>query len=460
MTDCLSTSTPQGADASFDPKVYLQQGAWRDVRLGLHRTEELLERLGRPQDGLRIVHVAGTNGKGSTCAFIAGILQAAGYKTGLFTSPYILRFNERVQVNREDISDEDLLIDALRVREAACSMDEQPTAFELITAVALVHFARVGCQAVVLEVGLGGRLDSTNVVSPVVSVITPIALDHTHVLGDTIAKIAEEKAGIIKPGVPVVCYAQHPDADAVIRRKAHEVGAAVIVARFGRIHAHTEGLHQVFSYDGITDVRLRLAGVYQPCNAVMAIETARVLRERGFAIDDAAIKRGLEETVWQGRFEVVAGEGSFGRSDEQGPVIIVDGGHNEQGAEALASSLRAYFPEGGVTFVMSVLRDKKYLAMIDEVLPLAAGFFTATPPDNERALSAQELAQALREQSAAAGTSLPVQACASIQDAVRAACAAAGPDGVVCCFGSLYSIHDIMEGVHACTGSGAGFARG
>ena len=150
----------------FDPKVYLQQGAWRDVRLGLHRTEELLERLGRPQDRLRIVHVAGTNGKGSTCAFIAGILQAAGYKVGLFTSPYVLRFNERIQVNREDISDEDLLAVALEVREAAEQMDEQPTAFELITAAALLYFAQVGCTAVVLEVGLGGRLDSTNVVVP------------------------------------------------------------------------------------------------------------------------------------------------------------------------------------------------------------------------------------------------------------------------------------------------------
>ena len=188
----------------FDPKVYLQQGAWRDVRLGLHRTEELLERLGRPQDRLRIVHVAGTNGKGSTCAFIAGILQAAGYKVGLFTSPYVLRFNERIQVNREDISDEDLFAVALEVREAAEQMDEQPTAFELITAAALLHFAQVGCTAVVLEVGLGGRLDSTNVVVPEVCAITSIAHDHTHVLGDTITKIAHEKAGIIKAGIPVV----------------------------------------------------------------------------------------------------------------------------------------------------------------------------------------------------------------------------------------------------------------
>ena len=257
----------------FDPKVYLQQGAWRDVRLGLHRTEELLE---RPQDRLRIVHVAGTNGKGSTCAFTAGILQAAGYKVGLFTSPYVLRFNERIQVNREDISDEDLLAVALEVREAAEQMDEQPTAFELITAAALLHFAQVGCTAVVLEVGLGGRLDSTNVVVPEVCAITSIALDHTHVLGDTIAKIAHEKAGIIKAGIPVVSYKQKPEAEAVIIQRAREVGAPVSVPRFGRIHAHAEGLHQVFSYDGFTDVRLKIRGkqffkvvIYLP-NLIMA----------------------------------------------------------------------------------------------------------------------------------------------------------------------------------------------
>ena len=431
----------------FDPKVYLQQGAWRDVRLGLHRTEELLERLGRPQDRLRIVHVAGTNGKGSTCAFTAGILQAAGYKVGLFTSPYVLRFNERIQVNREDISDEDLLAVALEVREAAERMDEQPTAFELITAAALLHFAQVGCTAVVLEVGLGGRLDSTNVVVPEVCAITSIALDHTHVLGDTIAKIAHEKAGIIKAGIPVVSYKQKPEAEAVIMQRAREVGAPVSVPRFGRIHAHAEGLHQVFSYDGFTDVRLKLAGTYQPNNAVMAIEIARVLRGRGFEISDEAIKAGLEATVWQGRFEVV----------RDNPTVIVDGGHNEQGANVLAASLREYFPQGGVTFVMNVLRDKNYRAMIDATLPLAARYFCAEPPENERALHADELAWVIRERELEfegvhdyCVQRLQVQACASIANAVEGAVEAAGPDGVVCCFGSLYAIADVMAALKSC----------
>lgn len=461
------------AKEEFDPKTYLQQGAWRDVRLGLHRTEELLERLGRPQDELRIVHVAGTNGKGSTCAFVAGILQEAGYKTGLFTSPYILRFNERVQVNRKDISDEELYAAACEVRDAAESMEEQPTAFELITAVALLHFARVGCEAVVLEVGLGGRLDSTNVVDPVACAIAPVSLDHTHVLGDTLGKIAVEKAGIIKPGIPVVCAAQPDEALSVIRARAREVSAPLIVPRFGRIHAHAEGLRQVFSYDGLADVRLRLAGVYQPGNAVLAIELARLLRTRGFEISDEAIKRGLESAYWPGRFEVV----------ETAPTVIVDGGHNEQGARALAASLQEYFPQGGVNFSMSVLRDKNYHAMLADVLPLARRFFCAEQHDNERALSADELAKAVcdtarnlgmdvcmvrdeeevREATAGAGSCddgslesdvsatsgvLEVHVCASVGDAARAARDAAASDGaagVACCFGSLYAVHDTYD---------------
>ncbi len=371
----------------FDPKEYLQQGAWRDVKLGLARTEALLEALGRPQDGLRIVHVAGTNGKGSTCAFIAGILQAAGYRTGLFTSPYILRFNERVQVNRQDISDEELYETAVMVRRAAETLSERPTAFELITAVALVHFRRVDCDVAVLEVGLGGRLDSTNVVDPEVCVITPVALDHTHMLGDTIPQIAVEKAGIIKQGVPVVCAPQEPEAFKVIEERAQLMGAPLTMVRPERLQTRTEGLTQVFSYKDIEEVRLRMAGIYQPYNAAAAIEVARALGEMNWNITNVAIKSGLEAATWPGRFEVV----------EHNPTVIVDGGHNEQGARALSTSLAEYFPQGGVNFAMGVLRDKNYRAMLGEVLSLARRFFCYEQAGNERALSASDLAQAVCE---------------------------------------------------------------
>ncbi|MFQ9741073.1 MAG: bifunctional folylpolyglutamate synthase/dihydrofolate synthase [Slackia sp.] len=426
----------------FDPKTYLQQGAWADVKLGLHRTEELLERLGNPQDSLKIVHVAGTNGKGSTSAFVAGILQAAGYTTGLFTSPYILRFNERIQIGRVDISDEDLLEVAADVRDQALLMDEAPTAFELLTAAALHYFSQKRCDVVVLEVGLGGRLDSTNVVTPLLSVITPIALDHVAVLGDTIAEIAAEKAGIIKSGIDVLSYPQHSDAAAVIEKRAAELGCTVRTPRFSLVDAHAEGLTQVFSYDGIEDVHLRLAGVYQPYNAAMAVEAARILRGKGFDIPDSAIKNGLEVTTWPARFEVVAHR----------PTTIVDGGHNEQGARVLAKSLQEYFPEGGVTFVMSVLRDKDYRAMIECVLPFARRVFVAAPPDNDRALSADELADAIREVQKEKGSAYAscvaeafVESCPSVHLAVLRARETAGSDGVVCCFGSLYSVQETME---------------
>ena len=272
--------------------------------------------------------------------------------------------------------------------------------------------------------------------------ITPIALDHVAVLGDTIAEIAAEKAGIIKPGVDVLSYPQHSDAAAVIEERATELGCTVRTPCFSLVDAHAEGLTQVFSYDGIEGVRLRLAGVYQPCNATMAIEAARILRRKGFDISDSAIKGGLESTTWPARFEVVAHR----------PTTIVDGGHNEQGARVLAKSLEEYFPEGGVTFVMSVLRDKDYRAMIEYILPFARRIFVAAPPDNDRALSADELANAIREMqeekesaysSCVAGAF--VESCPSVHLAVLRAREAAGPDGVVCCFGSLYSVQEIME---------------
>lgn len=427
-----AASQTEGAapDDGFDAKAYLQQGSWRDMDLGLDRTRALLAALGNPQDAYPIVHVAGTNGKGSTSAFIAGILQVAGYDTGLFTSPFILRFNERIQVNRVDISDGELDEVARAVRDAAASIDVHPTAFELITAVALEHFRRRGCDAVVLEVGLGGRLDATNVVVPAACAITSIAFDHMRILGDTLAQIAAEKAGIVKPGVPVVSYHQAPEAQAVIEDACRAAGSVLVSPRFGRIHVRQEGFSQVFSYDGIADVRLSLLGTYQPCNAVMAIEVARVLRTRGLAISDDAIKRGLETTRWSGRFELVAAS----------PTTIVDGGHNEQGAAMLASSLRAYFPHRTVTFVAGMLKDKRYRDMVALVAPLAAKVYCVEPPEPERALPAADLAQEFVR----AGVADAV-ACASIADGVHRARTEASPDDVVCCFGSLYSISEVME---------------
>ena len=284
--------------SDFDPIAYINEPRWQQSRYGLERIDELLERMGRPQDRLKFVHVAGTNGKGSTCAFIESALREAGYKTGLFTSPYIITFEERIRVNGVNISLDDLRDVTLFVREHAEAMasatGEHPTEFELMTAVAFEHFARSGCDIVVAEVGMGGRLDSTNIIQdPEACVIVRLGLDHTDFLGDTIEEIAREKAGIIKSGARVVSWPQDdPAALQVIRDVAEEVGAQVTVPDFSQLKLHPiEGALRPFDYKGVR-YQTRLLGSYQPSNAAMALEVLEALRERGWDISDAAVARG------------------------------------------------------------------------------------------------------------------------------------------------------------------------
>ena len=444
---------------TFNAIEYINTPRWLTSRLGLDRTRELLERLGRPQDRLKFVHVAGTNGKGSTCAFLSSILVAAGYKTGLFTSPYIETFYERIRVNGENITDDELTRATLPVRDAAEAMEaeggEHPTEFELMFAVALVHFARVKCDIVVLEVGLGGRLDSTNAIdAPEVAVIASIALDHTNLLGDTIAQIAHEKAGIIKSGASVVSWPQEPDAMAVVRAKAQEEGCDVRIPDFDALPVGEVGLaacdggardsriaRRPFTYKG-RGFTTRLLGTYQPFNAALAIEAARALADRGWAVPEAAIARGIAETVWPARFELIAQPRGVAR-------VVVDGGHNPQGAGVLADSLRDVFPDERPVFLMGVLADKDYRRMIAAVAPLGRAFVCATPP-NPRALAAGDLADAVRDALACVRAAnrcdaddVPVEVASGFDDAVARARRLAGADGLICAFGSLYSVADV-----------------
>lgn len=420
----------------FDPIAYINEPRWQESRLGLERTRELLDRLGRPQDRLKFVHVAGTNGKGSTCAFIARVLQEAGYKTGLFTSPYIIAFEERIRVNGKNISADDLRSVTLAVRDNAEAMAEEtgehPTEFELMTAVAFEHFARSKCDIVVCEVGLGGRLDSTNIIdAPEVCVITRIGLDHTDMLGDTLAAIAHEKAGIIKPGCAVVSWPQDDKgAMQAVIDAAHACESPVAIPDFDLLEmdAIKQGIRP-FSYRGLM-FTTRLLGSYQPYNAVLAIEALFQLRKRNWEITDEVLKRGIAHTTWPGRFEVV----STGF-----PTIVVDGGHNPQGAEVLADSLSDAFPGQKVTFVMSVLADKDYEAMISHVAPLARAFICATPP-NPRALPAQDLAQAIRN--VVSDAEVTVSVADGFAQAIEQARKVAGK-GIICVFGSLYSISEV-----------------
>ena len=433
----------------FDPIAYINDPAWHSSCYGLQRIEALLDRMGRPQDKLKYVHVAGTNGKGSTCAYLNQIMVDAGYKVGLFTSPYLIRFEERIRVDGAMISESDLREVTLFVREQAEALaaqtGEHATEFELMTAVAIEHFVRCACDLAILEVGLGGLLDSTNVIpAPEVCAIARIGLDHTELLGSTMTEIAAQKAGIIKAGASVVSYPQ--DDEGATRAIAQAAQAAhageVRVPDFGQLQidgVSADGMRE-FAYAG-RKYRTSLLGSYQPQNAALAIECARALRERGWNVSEEAIARGIEDARWEGRFEVV--EAGRGR-----PTIIVDGGHNPQGAQVLASSLKDLYPSKRPLFVMGVLADKDYTGMLDEVLGIACGFVCVTPP-NPRALSASDLAQVIKAKAYERNIALDkgVTVANDMLDAFVRARALSGEADVICAFGSLYSIADVKGAI-------------
>jgi len=419
----------------FDPIAYINEPRWQQVSLGLDRTYELMERLGNPQDGMRFVHVAGTNGKGSTCAFVAQILQDAGYKVGLFTSPYIITFEERIRVNGQNIPLDRLRDITLQVKECAEAMEEHPTEFELMTAVGFLYFAQEGCDICVVEVGLGGRLDSTNIIAnPDVCVITPIALDHTGMLGDTLAKIASEKAGIIKQGSVVVSAAQEPEAAQVIAQAAQQQGCELRQVNLDRLRGNVAE----FSYKDYTDLISSLLGVYQIQNAALAIEIIEALRTRGWDITDEALRTGLATTRWPGRFERV----------RTSPDVIIDGGHNEQGAQALADCLEAAYPGRKVHFVLGILADKDYQAMVRILVPYAESVTCVTPP-SPRALDAVDLAATVAREAEAVHSHISVRVAQSFDDAFQVLFRRIGSDDVVVECGSLYSIAHALQALEA-----------
>ena len=409
---------------------YIENQGWSETRLGLDRIRALLAALGNPQEQLRFVHVAGSNGKGSTCAMLDSILRCAGYRTGLYTSPYIECFNERMRVNGEDIPGTELARITERVKAIAEAMDDHPSQFELVTAIAMQYFYECRCDIVVLEVGMGGALDSTNVIpAPEVAVITNIGLEHTEYLGSTITEIAAAKAGIIKPGCSAVCYDGEQAATAVVEKVCHHYGVNLRRADFTRLVPASETLDgQRFRYKG-TEHAISLLGGHQLKNAAVALETVDALRERDWDIPQWAVERGLLDARWPARLEVL------GRL----PLFILDGGHNPQCASALAESLDRLLPGEKSVFLMGVLADKDYAAMVDAVLPLAERFICVTP-ESARALPAGELCEFLRERGAEAET------CGSMDDGILKALLAAGEDGCVISFGSLYMAGAVRRG--------------
>ena len=401
---------------------YMDSVGFFGSKPGLERIEALTERLGNPQDRLKFIHIAGTNGKGSCAAMLASVLRSAGYRTGLYTSPYLFRFNERMQINGEQIPDEALAEIVTRIKPLAEAMEDHPTEFELMTAAALLWFAEEKCDIVVWETGLGGRFDATNIIeAPEVSVIMNIGLDHTAVLGDSLEKIAWEKAGIVKPGCPCVSYELPESVRAVIECECREKGAELTSANFAAIEPVFDSLEgQAFIYKGLS-YALPLIGEHQLKNASVVIEAVEKLREGGWEIDDDALEHGLYAVSWPARFELV--------SDE--PCFVVDGGHNPQCARTVRDNLLRYFPDCRRVLLIGVLADKDYREMGD-ILNEAADEYVCVAPDSPRALSAGDLAEFL------AGYGKPVQCCDSIPEAVAAAKEAAGEEGVVCAAGSLY----------------------
>lgn len=402
---------------------YIHSICWKGSKLGLDRTRELLGKLGDPQKELKFIHIAGTNGKGSTAAMLSSILEEAGYRVGLYTSPFIDRFNERMQVDHQPIPDDTLAELTALVRPYADGMADSPTEFELITALAMVWFAREKCDIVVLEVGMGGELDSTNIIDvPEAAVIAAMGLDHVKELGPTMADIARAKAGIIKEGGRVVSYGGDPEADPVIAETCRAKNASLRQPDFSAIVPGEFGLEgQTFSYKDWRDLRVPLVGTYQMKNAAVVLETVEALRQRGWSVSDEAVRKGLAATRWPARFEVL-------RRD---PVFIVDGGHNPHGIRATAESLERLFPGRKITFVTGVMADKDVEHILGLIVPLADRFFTVRP-DNPRAMDAGELAQRIRAMGARA------EACASVREGVDRAIQAEGPQGVACALGSLY----------------------
>ncbi len=410
---------------------YIHGVSWTFCKPGLERIGELCEKLGNPQDKLKFIHVAGTNGKGSFCAMLDSVLRAAGYRVGLYTSPYIKEFNERMRVDGKNIENDVLVDITSRVKPIADEMADKPTEFELICAIAFQYFYEAGCDVVVLEAGMGGRLDSTNIIRrPSLSVITGIALDHTDFLGDTVEKIATEKAGITKDAAPVLYGGEDDVAREVIRTTARERGSEFFDVDYGKIknlHSTLDGTS--FDFENYENIKINMLALYQSRNAAEVISAVKILRAQGFLISDEALYRGLALATWPARFEII----------ERDPLIIFDGAHNPQGITSAKESIEHYFADEKVYVLTGVLADKDYKFIAGELSKICERAFTITP-DNKRALPAEDYARVL--------SSLGVRAdhFPDIKTALATAKAEAKKCGkALICLGSLYTYVDIIR---------------
>lgn len=414
---------------------YIHSNFWQGSKPGLSRTTELLKKMGDPQKKLKFIHVAGTNGKGSFCSMLSSILVEAGLKVGTYTSPYILRFNERMKVDLKDIPDERLAELTDRIRPIADGMEEKPTEFELITGIAMEYFAEERCDVVVLECGMGGRLDSTNVVENVIlSVITGIALDHTAFLGDTVEKIAAEKAGIIKENTPILYCGTSKEAKAVIEDKAREKNAPFYTVSRTKLVINEQTLEGTrLSFEEHSELFLPLLGSYQPENCRNVLTALKLLKDRGISVSENDIRNGLKKTRWPARYEII----------HQNPTVLFDGGHNPEGVDGAVASTKSYFGNEKLFVLTGVMADKDYPYMVSRMAKVAKEAFCITP-NNPRALKAEELARVFE------GNGVKAQAFETPKAALDAAMKKAKEENAsVLCLGSLYMYCEIYEAMHS-----------
>jgi dihydrofolate synthase/folylpolyglutamate synthase len=384
------------------------------ANFGLETPHKLAALAGNPQNQLRFIHVAGTNGKGSVCAMLESVYRAAGLRVGLFTSPHLVSFRERIQINRQFIPESEVARLVAEIQESLkiFSVEQHPTFFEVVTVLALKFFAEHKCDLVIWETGLGGRLDATNIVTPLVSVITNIALDHQQWLGDSLEKIAAEKAGIIKPGVPVIMAAE-AEAFAVIERTANSLHAPLTRVE----SALTSILHPPYA--------LALLGEHQQLNAALALATVDILQQH-ISVGDSQLRDGLAHVNWPGRLQLI---------ECGGQQFLLDGAHNIAGAEALRAALRQLFPAAKPTLILGVLGDKDWSPMCAILAPLAARIL-AVPVNSPRSAAAAALAEACRTANPAAEV--------ATADSLKTALTRAGADELVVIAGSLYLVGEAL----------------
>ena len=439
-----------------EARVYLDEVSKYGSVLGLDSIRNLLYELGNPQKDLTFIHIAGTNGKGSVLAYTSTIFSEAGLRTGRYVSPTVLGYRERIQLDGQWISEEIFAELVEEVQKAVARMEADgkasPTVFEVETAIAFLYFRNMKCDIVVLETGLGGSMDATNIVeNTAIAAFATISRDHMGFLGDTLEEIASNKAGIIKPGCMVISAPQEAAVCQVLEAKAKVCGSTVVYVDPEAIQLMEESyLGQTFSYQGMENIRIPLAGRYQLMNAATAWEVIQAwnqMQEQDMAhcrqkcvkqesedkiILEDAIREGFAHTEWNGRFTCIM----------EDPVFIVDGAHNEDAARRLRESVEAYFPNKKLTYIMGVFKDKEYEKIVDLMRPYAKRVYTVNLPDENRSLDAETLAQTIRQ--ATDGT-IDVQAVGEIEQAVELAVEQAEQDDVILAFGSLSYLGRVIQ---------------